>query len=201
MAKTKGDKRQRTRAALIDAAALVIAERGYERMSLEEVASRAGMSRGAIYGNFADKDELILAVIRARWRPAGAMPEPGATFAEQMRKSGEALATALADRSGRAKQALSFQLYALEHEPIRKRLAEMNAEIYRRMEETLVTRFGADALPMRAAQMVRALHALSDGLIYAAAMNPREITGELVVAAFEAFATPPAAKKRKPAKA
>jgi AcrR family transcriptional regulator len=30
----------------------VIREKGYERTTMEEVARRAGMTRGAIYGNF-----------------------------------------------------------------------------------------------------------------------------------------------------
>jgi AcrR family transcriptional regulator len=193
--KPKGDKRARTRAALINAAAAVIAEKGHERMSLEEVAGRAGMTRGAIYGNFKDKDELILGVMRSRWRPISVLPKEGATFAEQMRLSGEALAAAMADRTGRAKQALSFQLYAADHPEIRRRFAELNADIYRRMAEFLAARF-AGQLPMPADRLVRALHALSDGLVYARAMNPKEFGDDVIVAAFEAFANLPVKKQR-----
>lgn len=193
--KSKGDKRERTRKALIEAAAQVIAEKGYERMSLEEVAARAGMTRGAIYGNFADKDELILGVIKQGWRPVSVPPPAGATFAEQMRLSGEALAAALPERMARAKQALSFQLYALEHPDVRKRFAALNADVYKRMEEALVSRFKKNELPMPPAKLVRALHALSDGLAYAAAMNPKEFTADVIVTAFETFANVPPAKR------
>src|SRR6516165_426654 len=86
----KGDKRQRTRARLIEAAAEVIGEKGYEKTSLEEVAARAGMTRGAIYGNFASKDELLLAFVEQRWRPVVPRFRPGAPIAEQMRILGEA---------------------------------------------------------------------------------------------------------------
>ena len=40
-----GNKRKRTRAMLIQAAAAVIGEKGYDRASLEEIAARAGMTR------------------------------------------------------------------------------------------------------------------------------------------------------------
>src|SRR5262245_54140438 len=56
-----GGKRLRTRARLIDAAVDVVREKGFYKTTLEEVARRAGMTRGAVYGNFKDKDELLLA--------------------------------------------------------------------------------------------------------------------------------------------
>ena len=44
-----GGKRARTRKALIEAATEVVAEKGFDRASFEEVARRAGMTRGAVY--------------------------------------------------------------------------------------------------------------------------------------------------------
>src|SRR6266550_1114273 len=44
----KGDKRARTRARLIEAAAAVIGEKGWDQTSLDEVARRTGMTRGAV---------------------------------------------------------------------------------------------------------------------------------------------------------
>lgn len=55
-------RRQQTRDVLLDAAAVVFAERGFEGASLEDIAERAGYSRGAIYKNFGGKEELFLAV-------------------------------------------------------------------------------------------------------------------------------------------
>src|SRR4249920_287327 len=55
-------RRQRTREALLDAAAAVFAARGFQGASLDEIAETAGFTRGAIYKNFADKEELFLAV-------------------------------------------------------------------------------------------------------------------------------------------
>ena len=62
----RGDKRQRTRQALIEATLAEIEASGFAAASLEAIARRAGMSRGAIYSNFADRSELLLAAVSAR---------------------------------------------------------------------------------------------------------------------------------------
>jgi AcrR family transcriptional regulator len=55
-------RRERTRTALIGAAREVFVRRGFHGASLDEIAETAGFTRGAIYKNFADKEELFLAV-------------------------------------------------------------------------------------------------------------------------------------------
>jgi AcrR family transcriptional regulator len=52
-------RRQRTREALLDAAATVFAKRGFHGASLDEIAETAGYTRGAIYKYFADKEQLL----------------------------------------------------------------------------------------------------------------------------------------------
>ena len=66
--KPKGDKRDRTRAALLEAARALVREKGHARTTLEEVAARAGMTTGAIYGNFRNRDELSQR--QAEWKAA-----------------------------------------------------------------------------------------------------------------------------------
>jgi len=82
--KPKGDKRDRTRAALLEAARALIREKGYEQTRLEDVATRAGMTTGAIYGNFKNRDELFIALGQTYWAPVAPKVPPGATFAEAM---------------------------------------------------------------------------------------------------------------------
>jgi len=55
-----------TRTRLIEAAAELIAEEGYERVGILAVARRAGLTNGAIYGNFRDKAHLLAAAIEMR---------------------------------------------------------------------------------------------------------------------------------------
>src|SRR5215831_12439159 len=88
--KPKGDKRERTRAALLEAARAVVRQRGHERTTLEKVAKRAGMTTGAIYGNFKNREELFIALGQAYWAPVKPRIAPGATFAEAMHAFAEA---------------------------------------------------------------------------------------------------------------
>ena len=60
---TRDESRQLTRRRLLDAAAEVFAQRGYRRASVEEIASRAGYTIGALYSNFSGKDEVLLALL------------------------------------------------------------------------------------------------------------------------------------------
>ena len=59
---TPARRRELTRAALLDAAASVFAQRGFEGASLDEIAEAAGFTRGAIYKNFDGKEDLFFAV-------------------------------------------------------------------------------------------------------------------------------------------
>jgi AcrR family transcriptional regulator len=58
-------RRQQTRDYLIQAAAQVFAERGFHGASLDQVAAAAGFTKGAVYSNFKNKEELFLALLEA----------------------------------------------------------------------------------------------------------------------------------------
>lgn len=57
-------RRERTRRRLMEAAVAVIAQRGVNGASVEEICERAGFTRGAFYSNFASKEDLCLDVLR-----------------------------------------------------------------------------------------------------------------------------------------
>jgi AcrR family transcriptional regulator len=57
------ERRARSRGALLEAAARGLSRYGYGNLVLEEVAREAGYTRGAIYHQFKDKEDLALAVI------------------------------------------------------------------------------------------------------------------------------------------
>lgn len=60
---SREDKRKRTRMVLLDAAAKLWAERGIRGASLDDVAAAAGLTKGAVYSNFASKTDLVLALL------------------------------------------------------------------------------------------------------------------------------------------
>lgn len=59
---TRAESQTRTRAGVLEAAARVFARRGYDGASVAEIAEEAGFSHGAVYSNFADKEDLFLAL-------------------------------------------------------------------------------------------------------------------------------------------
>jgi AcrR family transcriptional regulator len=69
---TRAEQRERTRAALIDAAGRVIAQRGLHGASIEAITAEAGYTGGAFYANFESKEELFAELLRERvfkaWR-------------------------------------------------------------------------------------------------------------------------------------
>ncbi|MFN2615934.1 MAG: TetR/AcrR family transcriptional regulator [Thermoleophilaceae bacterium] len=85
---TQAERSARTRSALLESAARGLSRYGYGNLVLEEVAREAGYTRGALYHQFKDKEELALAVIEwvnETWRrevdtPAEQQPDPVASL-------------------------------------------------------------------------------------------------------------------------
>lgn len=183
-----GGKRERTRAALIAAAARLIEEKGYHNITLEHVAKLVGMSRGAIYGNFRDRDELFMAVLESRWQPIIPPFKAGATLREQMRILADAVIAAAPARQAMALRALEFQIYALTHPQMQAKLERYSAEGYRLAEQGLLRFIAAQDLPIPPAHFVRVLNALTEGLLFERFQARREITDEVIRSAFDALA-------------
>lgn len=59
---SQADRRARSRAALLESAARALSRYGYGNLVLEQVARDAGFTRGALYHQFQDKQDLTLAV-------------------------------------------------------------------------------------------------------------------------------------------
>jgi AcrR family transcriptional regulator len=57
-----------TTAALLKAAAETFAERGFERATMDEIAERVGLSKGALYYRYRGKEDLFIALLEERCR-------------------------------------------------------------------------------------------------------------------------------------
>jgi AcrR family transcriptional regulator len=183
----KGDKRERTRAALLEAARALVREEGYQRTTLAKVAERAGMTTGAIYGNFKNRDELFIALGEAYWPPVAPVIKSGATFAEAMRAFAKATLAAVDDRTPVAVGRLTGMAYALTHEELRERVVDVTRSSYDFGVEWL-RRFDSAELPMPREQLVRVLHALIEGLVLQRILTPELCPDEVFYSAFGALA-------------
>jgi AcrR family transcriptional regulator len=186
--KPKGDKRERTRAALLEAARTLVREKGFTRTTLEEVAERAGMTTGAIYGNFRNRDELLVALGDTYWPPIKPKVAPGATFAEVMRAMAAALIAAMPDRSAVAVGRLTGVAYTLENPELGRRVHEFTAASYAMGAAWLETLADGPGLPMPKDQLVRVIHALIEGLVLQRLLTPELFPDEVIYAAFGALA-------------
>ena len=184
--KPKGDKRDRTRAALLEAARALIREKGYERTTLEEVASRAGMTTGAIYGNFKNRDELFISLGQTYWAPVKPQIKPGATFAEAMRALAKATLAAVDERRPAAVGRLTGLAYTLKNSELRARVHDITRSSYEFGAEWLDL-FDRSELPMPPKQLVRVIHALIEGLVMQRILPPDLCPDEVFYAAFGAL--------------
>jgi len=184
----KGDKRERTRSKLLEAARALIREKGYEHTTLEEIAERAGMTTGAIYGNFKNRDDLLIALGQTYWAPIKPRVKPGASFSNLMQAMAEATIAAIPDRAAAAVGRLNGLAYALGHEDLRARGESVTAESYAFGEQWLREMVKKEDLPMPAGPLVRVLHALTEGLVFQRLLTPELLPDQVIRAAFLALA-------------
>jgi AcrR family transcriptional regulator len=166
----------------------MIREKGYARTTLEAVARRAGMTTGAIYGNFKNRDELFIALGQTYWAPVKPRIEPGATFAEVMHAMAKATLEAIPERTTAAVGRLTGLAYALTSPDLRARVREITAGSYELGEEWLRTLGDERELPMPPEHLVRVIHALIEGLVLQRILTPELFPDKVFFAAFDALA-------------
>lgn len=186
----KGDKRARTRAALLDAARELIGERGYDRTTLGAIAERAGMTIGAIYGNFKNRDALFIALAEAYWAPVKPSFASGSSFAEKMAAMAQAVIDVIPDRQRVAASRLAGMAYTLGSDESLAQVREVTARNYQEGAAWLATIARAEEMAMPPEQMVVVIHALTEGLVFQRLMTPDLVSDAAIFAAFAALARP-----------
>lgn len=181
---SREESRARTRARLLESAAAVFAERGFYGASVEEIADRAGFSRGAFYSNFDHKADLFLALLDDRLEQEVAALEalldeeggPGA-FLDLLRRGG-------GRRSEPKEWTLlwaEFWLHVMRHPELAPKLADRQRAA-RRAIAALVQRqcdqFGV-TLPLPAEDLASLMLAVDDGLKLQEELDPGAVPDDL----------------------
>jgi AcrR family transcriptional regulator len=184
---TREEKKARTRAQLMDAAAAVFARRGYVAASLDEVAEEAGLTKGAVYSNFDSKEDLFQAVIEDR------LNEPMKNIAEVIDTTiGTTEEQAMAGARafvGVVEQEREVFLLALEMNIHVARNPELKAAFAERYREQMAevadiitehANSSGDPLPLPAEQMAIAVQALSQGIALHTLVDPKSVPDDLL---------------------
>lgn len=172
---------------ILDAATEIASERGYEGTSIAAVSSKCGLPASSIYWHFADKDDLLAAVIErsfGSWLSAWEVPVDGDTADRATVMAGQ-IAKALLDSPDFIRLGL---MLALERRPVEPRARAMFLQVREQAHTQLQNTVSALAPELTSAdvrQLVTYSMAGADGLFIA-----KEIAGDSLdlVAMFEMHA-------------
>jgi AcrR family transcriptional regulator len=183
----RGDKRERTRAALVEAVWAIADEKGFAAVSLEAVARRAGMTRGAIYSNFASRAELLLAAAAARGLNISYdFSRPG-TLRQQLRWFAEGLIAALPDARGTQRWHAELMVHVAADPALRAHIADVFAGGFDQMAAQFRAQHG-DALAIAPLSLALAVQSMAMGFVYQAILSPEAVPPERVFEAYDALA-------------
>ena len=125
----------RTRTALVEAAARGLSRHGYGNLNLEQVAREAGYTRGALYHQFRDKDDLVLAALEwgdQTWRrEVGAPAEREPDAASKLIAMARGHALFCRRDIARFEIALRVELSGRDH-PVGREVERISAALVRR---------------------------------------------------------------------
>ena len=125
MALTRADRQARTREELVEAADRLFTTNGFHATSIDAVADAAGYTKGAVYSNFASKEDLFFAVYERRVDRRVEEMEATLAGGETAYDGMERLIAALEQRDDDGWLAAFFEFWAhvLRHPELRERFA------------------------------------------------------------------------------
>lgn len=183
-----GGKRARTRERLIDAAFALFQKKGIANVGLVEVASSLGMTRGAVYSSFKDKDELVFAVAEQHLNlKAAPFLEPGAPLERQMRLMAKALAAVSPAVIERITLMDEFYGYAMTRPALRRRAVKMQRDRLDAAEAYFAAHIDEADLILPLRKFVVVVNSVFLGLMHHRALMPDIVDDEMMSTLFLAL--------------
>ena len=137
---SRAERREQTREELLTAAEACFVADGFHATSVDGVAQRAGYTKGAVYSNFASKEDLFFGVYQRRVERTLTEVVPGLRAAGAERAL-DRLATATIRRRDRDDGWLAvfieFWAHVLRHPELRDRFAAIHARILEPLVEAV----------------------------------------------------------------
>jgi AcrR family transcriptional regulator len=194
----RDEQRALTRRRLLDAAETVFAHRGFHGASVEEIAREAGATTGALYSNFAGKEDLFLALfeetVAADVRDYSEAFAAGGTLQEKGRAAAGRWMQILRERPDYFPLFIEFWAYAVREPRLRTRFAKHLA-ILRTANGRLVSQAAEhQGLSLNAEMAERlglVITALGNGLALEKLVDPDAVPdglyGDMLVLIFQAL--------------
>ena len=164
---TRAERREQTRDDLIAAADRLFVEGGFHATSLDQIAAAAGYTKGAVYSNFASKEDLFFAVYERRAEVSQAQMRELLGDPEAMI---DRLASDTGGRRGRDDGWLAvffeFWAHVIRHPELRGRFATIHRRVQTPVAEALERIAGGHGveLPDAALPLAVAAGAMQIGL-------------------------------------
>ncbi len=172
---------------MIEAALAIVEEKGFVAATLDEVATRAGMTKGAIYSNFGCKADLMLAVARSRSVAFAPDYAPGASLEAHLTQVAQAIAAMLPAIQKAARLRADFQVFLQGEPELRAKMAEEMTKELEALIGLVDSRHG-DELRISATQFVVTAQALAVGLAHQSMQTPELVTESIILSAFQTLA-------------
>jgi AcrR family transcriptional regulator len=183
---TREQSRANTRERLLRAARRVFARSGFHGASVEEVASEAGFSTGALYSNFTGKEDLFLALmeheINAHSREIAQAVSERDSMAERATGGARQWMIMIEREPEVLLLFMEFWAYGVRDAQVRPKVAARFAQV-----RELLTRLIADGvrefdleLDIPAEQLAVAIDALADGIARQKLADPDAVPDELM---------------------
>jgi AcrR family transcriptional regulator len=183
---TREQSKAHTRERLLAAARSVFARNGYHGASVEEVASEAGFSTGALYSNFGGKEDLFLALmereIEAHAREISHAVRARDSVAERAAGGARQWMTMIEREPELLLLFMEFWAYGVRDADMRPRVAEQFGQM-----RQLLTQLVADGmrdfeleLELPAEQLAVAIDALADGIARQKLTDPDAVPDDLM---------------------
>ena len=191
---TRAEKKAETRERLLKAAEAIARDEGLGRITLEGVASAAGLTKGAIYSNFGSKEDLLLEVLE-RLTPGLNLTsevEDAPDLPSLLARMGAVLGGAARTRAKQVALAVEFDALAIRDPALRRALKAVRAKARAELPEddkTWLRDRGIEP-PIPAEQYFLVLNALAEGLLSRRIIQGEsEVPDELISWAFGRLAS------------
>lgn len=180
--------RDEVRRRLLDAARVALVQHGYGAASVDTITEIAGLSRGALYSNFADKDDLYLTLLdefeREQIASIAALHDVDATPADLIARAAGRAVPAGSDARMQLILQTELWLVGTRNEAVRKRLAT----IQRRTVDAIASTLSGDHLGLSPKEIGLVVNAIADGLLSQRITDPRSQGDGLLIRVLAAFA-------------